>query len=108
MIRQAVAADAQAIAAIWNPVIRDTTATFTTVEKSEAGLIETIATRQGEWVSRKALWREVWTDYPNLPPQDTVINTAVSRLRRVLSAVGGAPGLLSEDLGYRLVPGSQA
>ena len=71
-------------------------------------LLNAIATRQGEWVSRKALWREVWTDYPNLPPQDTVINTAVSRLRRVLSAVGGAPGLLSEDLGYRLVPGSQA
>ncbi|MFV0297547.1 MAG: response regulator transcription factor [Hyphomicrobiaceae bacterium] len=71
-------------------------------------LLNAIASRQGEWVSRKALWREVWTDYPNLPPQDTVINTAISRLRRVLSAIDGAPGLLSEDLGYRLVPGSQA
>ena len=46
--------------------------------------------------------------FANLPPQDTVINTAISRLRRVLSSVDGAPGLLSEDLGYRLVPGSQA
>lgn len=71
-------------------------------------LLNAIATRQGEWVSRKALWREVWTDYPNLPPQDTVINTAISRLRRALSAIDGAPGLLSEDLGYRLVHGSQA
>lgn len=71
-------------------------------------LLNAIASRQGEWVSRKALWREVWTDYPNLPPQDTVINTAISRLRRVLSAVEEAPSLLSEDLGYRLVPGSQA
>ncbi len=65
-------------------------------------LLNAIATRQGEWVSRKALWHEVWTDYPNLPPQDTVINTAVSKLRRELSAIDGSPGILSENLGYRL------
>ena len=62
-----------------------------------------IAERQGEWVSRKALWHEVWTDYRNLSPQDTVINTAISRLRGVLSSVEGAPEIVSEDLGYRLV-----
>lgn len=65
-------------------------------------LLNAIAERQGEWVSRKALWHEVWTDYPNLPPQDTVINTAISRLRRVLSSVEQAPSLISEDFGYRL------
>ena len=66
-------------------------------------LLNAIAERQGEWVSRKALWHEVWTDYRNLPPQDTVINTAISRLRGVLSSVDGAPEIVSEDLGYRLV-----
>ncbi|MAM89846.1 MAG: transcriptional regulator [Opitutaceae bacterium] len=66
-------------------------------------LLNAIAERQGEWVSRKALWHEVWTDYRNLSPQDTVINTAISRLRGVLSSVEGAPEIVSEDLGYRLV-----
>ncbi|AFJ02712.1 two-component response regulator [Methylophaga frappieri] len=66
-------------------------------------LLKAIAERQGEWVSRKALWHEVWTDYKNLSPQDTVINTAISRLRGVLSAVEGAPEIVSENLGYRLV-----
>ncbi len=67
-------------------------------------LLNAIAERQGEWVSRKALWHEVWTDYKNLSPQDTVINTAISRLRRVLSKAERAPEIVSEDLGYRLVP----
>lgn len=71
-------------------------------------LLLALAERQGEWVSRKALWHEVWTDYPNLPPQDTVINTAISRLRRVLSSVEHAPSLVSEDLGYRLVAANAA
>ncbi|WP_206992891.1 response regulator transcription factor [Hyphomonas sp. KY3] len=66
-------------------------------------LLNAIAERQGEWVSRKALWHEVWTDYKNLPPQDTVINTAISRLRRVLSKAECAPEIVSEDFGYRLV-----
>lgn len=70
-------------------------------------LLNAIAQRQGEWVSRKALWHEVWTDYPNLPPQDTVINTAISRLRRVLETAPSAPSLVSEDLGYRLVLGRE-
>ena len=36
MIRPAVPADAPAIAAIWNPMIRDTLVTFDSVEKTEA------------------------------------------------------------------------
>ncbi len=71
-------------------------------------LLKAIAERQGEWVSRKALWQEVWTDYKNLSPQDTVINTAISRLRRVLHSVDGAPEVVSENLGYRLVPSTNA
>lgn len=67
-------------------------------------LLNAIAERQGEWISRKALWHEVWTDYKNLSPQDTVINTAISRLRRVLSKAERAPEIVSEDFGYRLVP----
>jgi len=38
MIRAAVAADAAAIVAIWNKIIRDTAFTFTTVEKTEGGV----------------------------------------------------------------------
>jgi len=67
-------------------------------------LLNAIAERQGEWVSRKALWHEVWTDYRNLSPQDTVINTAICRLRNVLLSAEQAPSLVSEDLGYRLKP----
>jgi len=36
MIRAAMTTDAPGIAAIWNPVIRDTTITFSPVQKSEA------------------------------------------------------------------------
>ncbi|RBI86684.1 GNAT family N-acetyltransferase [Rhodosalinus halophilus] len=45
MIRQAAAADAAGIAAIWNPVIRQTAITFTTEEKTCAGLEADIAAR---------------------------------------------------------------
>ena len=38
MIRQAQAADTPAIAALWNPVIRDTTITFTSAVKTADGL----------------------------------------------------------------------
>ena len=43
MIRPATAADCAAIAAIWNPVIRDTLVTFTTAEKTVEGLAETLS-----------------------------------------------------------------
>ena len=45
ILRPARAADAAAICAIWNPVIRDTLVTFTTEEKTEAGIRADIAAR---------------------------------------------------------------
>ncbi len=43
MIRPARASDAEAIAAIWNPVIRYSTITFTTMEKSADRIAQLIA-----------------------------------------------------------------
>lgn len=65
-------------------------------------LLQALTERHGEWVSRDALWREVWTDYQGLPPQDSVINSAISKVRRVLKPLDGAPSIVSEKLGYRL------
>ncbi|MFN6979023.1 MAG: GNAT family N-acetyltransferase, partial [Gemmobacter sp.] len=45
MIRQATAADAAAIGAIWNPLIRETTITFDTREKTAADIAALIADR---------------------------------------------------------------
>ncbi len=45
-VRSAIAADSAAIAAIWNPIIRDTTITFTPDERSEADIRRLIAERQ--------------------------------------------------------------
>ena len=51
MIRPAQAIDASAIAALWNAMIRDTLATFTTVEKTEAEIVTLIAERpEAFWV----------------------------------------------------------
>lgn len=47
VIRPAAAADAAAIVAIWNPVIRDTAVTFNPVEKTEGEVAAMIAARQG-------------------------------------------------------------
>lgn len=46
MIRPALATDAAAIAAFWNPVIRDTAITFNPVEKSAAEVAAMILGRQ--------------------------------------------------------------
>ncbi|WP_412563874.1 N-acetyltransferase family protein [Thalassobius sp. MITS945101] len=46
VIRDACAEDAEAIAAIWNQIIRDTTVTFTTSEKTSASIAADIAARQ--------------------------------------------------------------
>jgi L-amino acid N-acyltransferase YncA len=46
IIRPAGVTDAQALADLWNPWIRDTAVTFNSVEKSQADLAEMIATRQ--------------------------------------------------------------
>jgi len=48
MIRQAQAADTPAIAALWNPVIRDTTITFTSAMKTADGLAQDIALKAAQ------------------------------------------------------------
>ena len=53
MIRRACATDAPAIAAIWNHIIRDTVATFTTVEKDPAAIADTMDTHPF-WVAGMA------------------------------------------------------
>ena len=45
MIRRATSRDATAIAALWNPYIRDTTVTFTRVEKTRADVAHLIRDR---------------------------------------------------------------
>ncbi len=45
MIRPATLADAAAIAALWNPWIRDTAITFASVEKTAADIVSLIETR---------------------------------------------------------------
>lgn len=47
MIRRATPADADAIAALWNPWIRDTAITFNPVEKSPEDVARLIAKRDG-------------------------------------------------------------
>lgn len=47
-IREARPADAAAVAAIWNPLIRDTAVTFTTVEKTPEALADAIARSAAE------------------------------------------------------------
>jgi len=51
MIRPATVADAPAIAAIWNQIIRDTTATFTTAEKDPTAIAAQIASGAPWWVA---------------------------------------------------------
>ena len=48
-VRLAKARDAPAIAVIWNRIIRETLATFTTVEKDADALAETIRTEPKRW-----------------------------------------------------------
>ncbi|OZB15114.1 MAG: GNAT family N-acetyltransferase [Rhodobacterales bacterium 34-62-10] len=48
MLRPAEARDASDVAAIWNPVIRETAATFTTQEKTPEGLAGDFAARAAE------------------------------------------------------------
>jgi phosphinothricin acetyltransferase len=50
-LRAAGAADAEAIAALWNAMIRDTLATFTTVEKSAQDVAALLTVRPGFWVA---------------------------------------------------------
>lgn len=48
MIRDATATDAASIAALWNPVIAGTAATFNAAEKTPVDIATMIATRQGD------------------------------------------------------------
>lgn len=48
MIRSAVAADAPAVAAIWNPMIRDTAVTFNSAEKTPEGLAQDFADKAAD------------------------------------------------------------
>ncbi len=53
ILRAAIAADAPVIATIWNRMIRDTLFTFTTDEKTDAGVTTMIADRPGAfWVAQ--------------------------------------------------------
>ncbi len=53
ILRAAGAPDAPVIAAIWNRMIRDTLFTFTTDEKTDAGITKMIADRPGAyWVAQ--------------------------------------------------------
>ncbi len=51
-IRSAKASDAAAITALWNAMIRDTLATFTTIEKTVPEIVDLIRTRAGAfWIA---------------------------------------------------------
>ena len=66
-------------------------------------VLKTLASLKGEYLSRRALWGEVWKKNKFLPPQDTVINTEISRLRSSLKVLPNGPRVVAEDLGFRLV-----
>ncbi|MEQ8689625.1 MAG: response regulator transcription factor [Pseudomonadales bacterium] len=66
-------------------------------------VLSMLANLKGEYLSREALWREVWKKNKFLPPQDTVINTEISRLRSSLKALPDGPQVVAEELGFRLL-----
>ena len=55
----------------------------------EFNILKLLAENAGQPVSRDMLWAQVWTDFPNLPPQINVIDVAVARLRRSIRDVVG-------------------
>ena len=71
----------------------------------EFNILKLLAERAGTPVSRDTLWAEVWTDFPNLPPQINVIDVAVARLRRSIRAVVGEDLIETQRLkGYVISP----
>lgn len=66
-------------------------------------VLNMLAGLKGEYLSRARLWREVWKKNKALPPQDTVINTEISRLRSSLKDLPNGPRIIAEELGFRLV-----
>ena len=77
---------------------------FNELETKAPGIL--VASRLGAThdhiLARDVLWRSVWESYKSLPPQETVINTALSRLRGNLSVLPDAPLIINNRLGYRL------
>ena len=71
-------------------------------------VLRVLVASRGEYVSRETLWHTVWQSYKNLPPQETVINTAISRLRSNLASVDGGPVVESDRLGYRIALAASA
>ena len=65
-------------------------------------ILKVLVSLKGEYISRDVLWRSVWESYKSLPPQETVINPALSRLRGNLSVLPDAPLIINNRLGYRL------
>lgn len=63
MIRPARAGDAPAIAAFWNPLIRDTAITFSPLEKSVDEIAQMIATRQAFLVIDRGQGPEGFASY---------------------------------------------
>lgn len=69
----------------------------------EFNILKLLAENAGQPVSRDRLWSEVWTDFPNLPPQINVIDVAVARLRRSIRSVVGEDLIETQRLkGYVL------
>ncbi|WP_297769745.1 GNAT family N-acetyltransferase [uncultured Roseovarius sp.] len=54
ILRRAESGDIPAILGIWNPLIRNTSVTFTTVEKTAQGLADDIAARGGAFLVAEA------------------------------------------------------
>ncbi len=73
-----------------------------TLRPQSFAVLSMLTRLKGEYLSREALWREVWKKNKYLPPQDTVINTEVSRLRSSLKVLPEGPRVVAEDLGFRL------
>ena len=55
----------------------------------EFDILAVLAELDGDPADRDLLWKRVWTDFPNLPPQVNVIDVAMARLRRALTRVTG-------------------
>jgi two-component system, OmpR family, response regulator len=66
-------------------------------------LLHTLIASRGRPVSRAMLWHEVWPEQKSLPPQNSVIEVAVYRLRQKLEEITGQTWVQSaRGHGYRL------
>lgn len=69
----------------------------------EFDILAVLAELAGDPADRDLLWKRVWTDFPNLPPQVNVIDVAMARLRRAVSRVTGGDLIETVRLkGWRL------